>query len=66
VFKAWLGFGLPTHYFLDADGIIRVRHYGPLSLAAATTIVEGLLAEEVAPSGSGTAPSAAPSPSPLS
>jgi thiol-disulfide isomerase/thioredoxin len=64
VFKAWLGFGLPTHYFLDADGIIRVRHYGPLSLAAATTIVEGLLAEETASPGTSAAPSPAPSLSP--
>ncbi len=57
VFKAWLGFGLPTHYFLDADGIIRVRHYGPMTLAAATTIVEGLLAAEGSPA-------VLPSPSP--
>ena len=35
VFKAWLGFGLPTHYFLDGDGIIRERHYGPMTLAQA-------------------------------
>jgi len=55
VFKAWLGFGLPTHYFLDADGLIQVRHYGPLSMAQAATIIEGLLA-------SGTAASPAPSP----
>ncbi len=54
VFKAWLGFGLPTHYFLDADGVIAVRHYGPLSMAQAATIVEGLLAAEgsAVPSGS--------------
>jgi thiol-disulfide isomerase/thioredoxin len=69
VFKAWLGFGLPTHYFLDADGIIRVRQYGPLSLAAATTIVEGLLAEQApSPLSSGRPslePSAAASPAPI-
>lgn len=30
--KAWGVFGLPTHYFIDADGIVRDRVYGPLSL----------------------------------
>ena len=59
VFKAWLGFGLPTHYFLDGDGIIRERHYGPLSMAQAAPIVEALLAapaasvESVSPSPTG-------------
>lgn len=53
VFKAWLGFGLPTHYFLDDEGIVRVRHYGPLSLEQATTIVEGLLVPSPAPSPTG-------------
>jgi thiol-disulfide isomerase/thioredoxin len=32
VFKAWQGYGLPTHYFLDADGVIRDVHYGPMSV----------------------------------
>jgi thiol-disulfide isomerase/thioredoxin len=64
VFKAWLGFGLPTHYFLDADGIIRVRHYGPLSLAAATTIVEGLLAEQAASPGASVTPGSSLTPAP--
>lgn len=64
VFKAWLGFGLPTHYFLDADGIIRVRHYGPLDMEQAATIVEGLLADEAASPGPSAAPSPAPSASP--
>lgn len=52
VFKAWLGFGLPTHYFLDADGVITVRHYGPLSMEQATTIVEGMLAAQATPAAS--------------
>lgn len=43
VFRAWLGFGLPTHYFLDGEGIVRVRHYGPLSMIQATAIIEALL-----------------------
>lgn len=32
--KGWGVFGLPTHYFLDADGIVRDRVYGPLTLDA--------------------------------
>ena len=35
VFHAWQGYGLPTHYFIDAEGIIRAVHYGPLSAAGA-------------------------------
>lgn len=27
-------FGLPTHYFIDPDGIIRDRYFGPLTLDA--------------------------------
>ena len=49
VFKAWMGFGLPTHYFLDSEGIIRDRHYGPMTMGQAATIVEGLLAAEASP-----------------
>lgn len=30
--KSWGVFGLPTHYFIDADGVVRDRVYGPLSL----------------------------------
>jgi peroxiredoxin len=30
--KSWGVFGLPTHYFIDADGIVRDRVYGPLTL----------------------------------
>jgi hypothetical protein len=26
-------YGLPTHYFVDRDGVIRDRWYGPLSRA---------------------------------
>jgi thiol-disulfide isomerase/thioredoxin len=40
VFKAWHGFGLPTHYLLDADGVIRQVYYGPLTVDQ----VEGFLA----------------------
>jgi hypothetical protein len=43
VFKAWQGFGLPTHYFLDGNGIIRTTHYGPLSALQAEQILAPLL-----------------------
>jgi thiol-disulfide isomerase/thioredoxin len=62
VFRAWRGFGLPTHVFLDRDGVVRVVHYGPLSLDAATAIVEPLLAE--AAPGTTSAPAPSPSASP--
>jgi thiol-disulfide isomerase/thioredoxin len=45
VFRAWRGFGLPTHVFLDGVGIVRLVHYGPLSEHQATAIVEPLLDE---------------------
>jgi peroxiredoxin len=43
VFKAYHGFGLPTHVFIDADGVIRRLQYGPLDRAAAAAIIEPLL-----------------------
>jgi thiol-disulfide isomerase/thioredoxin len=43
VFNAWRGFGLPTHYFLDADGVIRSVHFGPLTVRAAEQLIEPLL-----------------------
>ncbi len=64
VFQAWRGYGLPTHYLIDAEGIVRAVHYGPLSRDAA----EGLLATIMpTPSGSGApAASGSPAPSPAS
>jgi thiol-disulfide isomerase/thioredoxin len=56
VFHAWRGFGLPTHYLIDADGIVRAVHYGPLSRDGA----ERLLATILPPA----SPDASPSPSP--
>jgi peroxiredoxin len=51
VFRTYRGFGLPTHVFIDADGIIRHLQYGPLDREAMAAIVEPLLAAEpVAPS----------------
>ena len=52
VFHAWHGYGLPTHYFIDADGIIRAVHYGPLSATAA----EELLTTIIPAAGSSSAP----------
>lgn len=31
VFRTYLIFGLPSHYFIDRDGIIRGRYFGPLT-----------------------------------
>lgn len=59
VFKAWRGFGLPTHYLLDEQGIVRAVHYGPLSRDGAAALLESIM-----PSGSPIAsPSHAPGPS---
>jgi len=43
VFKTYQGFGLPTHVFIDADGVIRHLQYGPLDLEQVAAIVEPLL-----------------------
>ena len=43
VFRAYQGFGLPTHVFLDADGVIRHIALGPQSMAQIAAIVEPLL-----------------------
>ena len=31
VFRTYLIFGLPSHYFIDRDGVIRGRYFGPLT-----------------------------------
>lgn len=31
IMRSYHVYGLPTHYFLDRDGVIRDRYYGPLS-----------------------------------
>jgi len=46
VFHAYDGFGLPTHVFIDRDGVIRHLQYGPLDLEQVAAIVEPLLAGE--------------------
>jgi peroxiredoxin len=45
VFRTYQGFGLPTHVFIDADGVIRHLQYGPLDRETVSEIVEPLLAE---------------------
>ncbi len=43
VFDAFRGFGLPTHVFVDADGVIRDIRYGPVTRELAADIIEPLL-----------------------
>jgi peroxiredoxin len=59
IFHTYEGFGLPTHVFLDGDGVIRWVNYGPMSPAAVDAVVQSLLAEALAPS---TSSSPVPSP----
>ncbi len=58
VFRAWRGYGLPTHYLIDADGVIRAVHYGPVNERSA----EILLASIMPPAASGTPSPASTSP----
>ena len=53
VFDTYQGFGLPTHVFIDAEGVIRHLRYGPLTRELVAQIVEPLLAEAAAGSTSG-------------
>ena len=50
VFQAWRGFGLPTHYLIDGDGVIRAVHYGPLSRDAAEELLTTIMPAKVSPS----------------
>lgn len=59
VFGAWRGFGLPTHYLIDAEGVVRAVHYGPLSREAAETLLAGIM-----PRAASASPSEAASASP--
>ena len=45
IFHTYQGYGLPTHLFLDRDGVIRDIHLGPLSTTEAEQILAPLLAE---------------------
>ena len=44
IFKTYKAYGLPTHLFLDRDGVIRTIHLGPLTQAEAEVILAPLLA----------------------
>jgi thiol-disulfide isomerase/thioredoxin len=46
VFRSYRGFGLPTHVFIDADGVIRHLRYGPMDRGEMAAIVEPLLAAD--------------------
>ncbi len=45
VFDTYQGFGLPTHVFIDADGVIRHLRYGPVTREVAAEIIEPLLVD---------------------
>jgi peroxiredoxin len=45
VFDTYQGFGLPTHVFIDADGVIAHLRYGPVDREIAAQIIEPLLEE---------------------
>jgi peroxiredoxin len=48
VFDTYQAFGLPTHVFIDAEGVIRHLRYGPVTREMVVEIVEPLLAEAAA------------------
>jgi peroxiredoxin len=63
VFHTYQGFGLPTHVFIDRQGIIRELRYGPLDRDHVAAIVEPLLAETAgasSPPGGDSATAASP------
>lgn len=43
IFRTYQGFGLPTHIFIGADGVIEHLRYGPLDRESAAAIIEPLL-----------------------
>jgi peroxiredoxin len=43
VFDTYQGFGLPTHVFIDADGVIAHLRYGPVDRETAAQLIEPLL-----------------------
>ena len=50
VFNTYQGYGLPTHFFLDREGVIRRIVYGPLTDPQVEEIVEPLLTESASSS----------------
>ena len=61
VFRTYRVYALPTQFFIDTDGVIRVVINGPLDLDAAIRLVEPILPASGSP---GAASSAGASPSP--
>jgi thiol-disulfide isomerase/thioredoxin len=43
VFRTYQAYGLPTHYFLDRDGVIRAVWRGPLTAEGAERLLETIL-----------------------
>lgn len=43
VFKTYQGYGLPTHVFIDEDGVIAHLRYGPVDREVVAEIIEPLL-----------------------
>jgi len=43
VFETYQGYGLPTHVFIDRDGVITHLRYGPIDRETAAEIIEPLL-----------------------
>jgi thiol-disulfide isomerase/thioredoxin len=64
VFQAWRGFGLPTHYLIDRDGVVQALHYGPLSRDAAERLLTSIMPAARASQAASMAPSVSPSRSP--
>lgn len=44
VFETYQGYGLPTHVFIDEDGVIAHLRYGPVDREVTAEIIEALLA----------------------
>jgi thiol-disulfide isomerase/thioredoxin len=63
VFHTYRGFGIPTHTFLDRDGVIRHLEYGPMDLDRVAEIVEPLLVATDPASGASPASPDSPAPS---
>lgn len=45
IFETYQGYGLPTHVFIDAEGVITHLRYGPVDRETAARIIEPLLAD---------------------
>ena len=43
VFDTYQGFGLPTHVFIDREGVIQHLRYGPVDRQVAAEILEPLV-----------------------